>query len=105
MTGGERNERIRSLAKVALGILRRNAPRYRLDLAEGRFHTWDMDRGLLSLSYRRAIDADDHPATLVVKLAGVKVLIAQWTIDGFTRRSYSPGAWENLLLRCERMPV
>jgi hypothetical protein len=57
-----------------------------------------------SLSFRRRIDVDNRPATLIVKYEGERVLIAQWTIDGFTRRSYSPGRWEGLLSRCDRLP-
>jgi hypothetical protein len=104
LNNADRSERIKALAKVALGILRRNAHRFRLDLAEGSVHTWDLEHGLLSLSYRRRIDADDRPATLTIKYRREKVLIAQWTIDGWTRRSYKAGEWENVLRRCERMP-
>lgn len=101
----DRNERVKSLVKVALDILRRT-DRYNLTLADGsRYRGWDYRHNDLVLSFRRRTDVDDRPATLVVKYDGDRVLIAQWTTGGFTRRSYSPGRWENVLRRCDRMPV
>ena len=101
----DRNERVKSLVKVALDILRRTR-RYNLTLADGsRFHGWDFRHNELSLSFRRQIDVDERPATLIVKHDGDRVLIAQWTIDGFTRRSYKAGRWEDALRRCDRMPA
>ncbi|TKV73296.1 hypothetical protein FDV58_37720 [Bradyrhizobium elkanii] len=105
MTKEDRAERIKSLVKVALSILRRT-DRCNLTLADGsRIRDWEFRHNGLSLSFRRRIDVDDRPGTLIVKFEGEKVLIASWTIDGFTRRSYSPGEWENVLRRCDRMPV
>ena len=106
MTSAERAERIRSLAKIALGIIQRNCTGYYLNPADGgRVRVWDFRHNALLLSFRRQVDIDDRPATLVVKHDGEKVLIASWTIDGFTRRSYKPGEWENVLRRCDRMPA
>jgi hypothetical protein len=105
LNNADRNGRITALAKVALAILRRT-DRYNLTLADGsRFHGWDFRHNDLSMSFRRRIDVDERPATLIVKYDGDRVLIAQWTVDGFTRRTYKPGQWENVLCRCDRMPV
>jgi hypothetical protein len=101
----DRSERIAALVKVALSILRRT-DRYNLTLADGsRYRGWDFRHNDLSLTFRRRIDADDRPATLIVKYDGDRVLIAQWTTDSFTRRAYKPGNWENVLRRCDRMPT
>jgi hypothetical protein len=105
MNNADRSERIRALAKVALSILRRT-DRYNLDLAAGgRARAWDFRHNELSLSLRRRFDADDRPATLIVKYDGEKVLVAQWTVNGWSRRSIKPGAWESVLRQCERMPA
>jgi hypothetical protein len=105
MNSADRNERIRSLAKVALGILRRT-DRCNLTLADGsRVRAWDFRHNDLVLSFRRRVDGDARSATLVVKYDGEKVLIASWTVDGWTRRSYVAGRWEDVLCRCERMPA
>lgn len=105
MTTAERTERIKALAKCALGILRRT-DRYNLTLADGsRYRGWDFRHNDLTLIFRRRMDIDDRPATLIVKHDGERVLIVQWTTGGFTRRSYSPGRWEDALRRCERVPA
>jgi len=39
---------------------------------------------------------------LTIKFDDEQVLIASWTVDGFTRRSYTPGEWENALRRFDR---
>jgi hypothetical protein len=95
----DRTERIKTLVRVALNIIRANATRHRLDLAEGPVHAWDIERGELSLSYRRPIDADHLPSKLIVKFRGERVLFAKWTIYGWTKRSYSAGVWEHALRR------
>jgi hypothetical protein len=99
MTKEDRAERIRSLVEIAISILRRT--QYcNLTLTDGsRVRAWDFSHNELSLSFRRRVDIDDRPATLVVKYDGEKVLIASWTADGFTRRSYRPGEWEGALRR------
>ena len=105
-TKEHRAERIKAISKLALGILRRCGDRCNLTLADGsRVREWDFRHNELSLSFRRRVDVDDRPATLVVKYDGEKVLTASWTIDGFTRRSYSPGRWENVLRRCDLAPA
>lgn len=43
-----------------------------------------------------------HRPTLTVKFGGEKVLVARWTIDGFTRRSYAAGRWERILHRYDQ---
>ncbi|KGT73890.1 hypothetical protein MA20_40960 [Bradyrhizobium japonicum] len=105
MNNAARAERIRSLVEVAIGILRRTQ-HCNLTLTDGsRVRAWDFCHNELSLSFRRRVDTDDRPTTLVVKYDGEKVLIASWTADGFTRRSYRPGEWEAALRRCGRMPA
>ena len=101
----DRNQRIRALVKIAVDILRRT-DRYNLTLTDGsRYRGWDFRHNELSLTLRLRMDVDDRPSTLIIKHNGKRVLIAEWTTGGFTRRSYSPGSWETMLRRCERMPV
>lgn len=101
----DRNERIRSLAQVAISVLRRHDRGGYLDLPEGRVRALDCHCGKFRISFRRRVDDDDRPATLVVKYGGEKVLIASWNDDGWTYRSIKPGRWEAALRRCERMPI
>jgi len=102
MTSAERAERIRSLAQVAISVLRQYDRGSNLDLPEGRVRAADCHFGKFRISFRRRVDVADRPATLTVKFEGEQVLIASWTVDGFTRRSYWPGEWENSLRRFDR---
>lgn len=105
MTAADRAKRVKAIVTVALNILRRT-DRYNLAMADGsRYRGWDYRHNDLVLTFRRRTDVDDRPATLIVKHDGERVLIAQWTAGGFTRRTYKPGSWETILRRCDRMPV
>ena len=68
-----------------------------------RVQDYDFRHNALALSFRRRVDLEERPSKLIVKYEGEKVMVASWTIDGWTRRSYLPGVWENVLRRCERM--
>ncbi|WFU14421.1 hypothetical protein [Bradyrhizobium sp. CB3481] len=101
----DRAERIRSLVHTPLEILRRTQ-RSNLTLPNGtRVRDYEFRHNALALSFRRWVDFEDRPSMLTVEYDGDKVLTASWTVDGWTRRSYSPGRWENVLRRCERMPA
>lgn len=105
MNGADRSERIRALVYSATKILRRT-PRCNLTLPDGsRVQDYEFRFNALALSFRRRVDIEDRPSTLTVKYHGQKVLVASWTTDGWVRRSYSPGVWEGVLRRCERMPT
>jgi hypothetical protein len=87
-------------------ILQRNSAGYYLDLADGgRVRAWDVQHNALSLSFRRRVDDPDRLATLTVRYDGEQVLVASWTIDGFSRRSFKPGPWKNSLRRYDRIPA
>ena len=101
----DRNERIKWLTKIAIAVLRQRGDGGYFDHEGGRVRAVDFRHNELSLTFSRRLDDVDRPATLVVKYDGEKVLVASWTVDGFTRRSYSPGQWENVLRRCDRMPA
>lgn len=106
MSTVERTERIKSLVKIAVGILRRNDNGGNLDLPEGgRVRSYEVRFNEMALSLRRRVDDDAQEATLIVKFDGEKVLGASWTVDGFTKRSFKPGGWEEVLRRYSRLPV
>jgi ribosomal protein L25 (general stress protein Ctc) len=106
MNNADRAERIKTLVKFAAGVLRRNGEAANLVYSDGsRVRAWDYRHNALSLAYRVRVDVADRPATLIVKYDGKKVLIASWTTDGWSRRSYAPGPWENVLRRYDRMPA
>ena len=101
MTAADRAKRVKAIVTVALNILRRT-DRYNLTFADGsRFRGWDYRHNDLVLTFRRRTDVDDRPATLIVRYDGDRVLIAEWTTGGFTRRTYKPGSWEAVLRRYE----
>jgi hypothetical protein len=102
MNSAERAERIRSLAQVAISVLRRHDRGGYLDLPDGRVRALDCHTGRFRISFRRRIDVDGRPTTLRVKFEGEQVLAASWTDAGITRRSYAPGQWEDLLRRYDR---
>ncbi|MGY3584449.1 hypothetical protein ACVIGB_006492 [Bradyrhizobium sp. USDA 4341] len=106
MNAVERTERIKALVKLAVAILRRNDVGGYLNLPEGgRVRSYELRFNEMALSLRRRVDGDAQEATLIVKFDGDKVLGASWTVDGFTKRSFKPGGWEEVLRRYSRLPV
>lgn len=100
MTKEDRAERIRSLARIALGILRRNDIGGYLDIpGKGRVRALDCRCGEFRMSFRRRVDDNERLARLEIKFAGEIVLSTAWTDEGFVRRSYKPGSWEDTLRR------
>lgn len=100
----DRIERIGTLVKIALDILKRNDRGCYLHLQAGRARARDLrDRGL-ALSHRHFVDDPDGRAILAIKNDGQVVLRAEWTHDGFNRTSFKPGDWEDALLRWDRAP-
>jgi hypothetical protein len=106
MKSADRAERIKSLAKVALAIVRRNAAGLLLYLlGGGRARVYDVKHNEMKLSLRRMIDDPDQPTQIEIRFDGDRVLFAEWNEDGFTKRSYKPGPWERTLGRYERIPA
>ncbi|MCK1754130.1 hypothetical protein IVA78_02585 [Bradyrhizobium sp. 137] len=106
MTKQDRAERIRMLAKLAIGILRRNDAGGYLDIpGKGRVRALDCRCGEFRLSFRRRVDDEERLARLKIKFAGETVLSAAWTDEGFVRTSYRPSEWEGALQRVDRMPA
>ncbi|HEX7881832.1 MAG TPA: hypothetical protein VF499_03745 [Afipia sp.] len=106
MNAIERTERIKALVKIAVAILRRNDTGGYLILPDvGRVRAYDFRFNELTLSLRRRVDDDARETTLTAKFDGEKVLGATWTVDGFTKRSFKPGDWEQVLRRYSRLPV
>ncbi|SED23385.1 hypothetical protein [Bradyrhizobium erythrophlei] len=106
MNAIERTEWIKALVKLAVAILRRNDVGGCLDFPEGgRVRSYEFRFNEVARSLRRRLDDDAREATLIVKFDGQKVLGASWTVDGFTKRSFKPGGWEEVLRRYSRPPV
>lgn len=101
----DRADRIRALAKVAVAILRRSGEVGVVDVAGGRARVYDVQQNEMKLSLRRHIDDPDHTTRLEIKFDGARVLVAEWDDDGFVKRSYTPGPWERVLRRYERVPA
>lgn len=105
MTSADRFERIKALAKVALAILRRNAAGVIIETPDGRARVYDLRHNDMTLSLRRQVDDPSHTGQLEIRFDGERVLFAEWSDDGFTKRSYRPGDWERVLRRYDRIPA
>lgn len=102
----DRAERIKSLAKVAMAILRRNAAGFIIQTpGGGRTRVYDVQHNEMKLSLRRMIDGPNQPTQIEIKFGGDRVLFAEWTEYGFSKRSYKPGPWESVLHRYDRIPA
>lgn len=106
MNSAQCSERIKSLAKVAIAILRRNAAGFIINPpGGGRARVYDVQHNEMRLSLRRTIDDPEHTTQIEIRFDGDRVLFAEWTDDGFVKRSYTPGQWEGMLRRYERIPA
>lgn len=59
----------------------------------------------MALSLRRQSDNPAHTRKLEIRFQGERMLFAEWTDDGFTKRSDRSGDWEARLRRYERVPA
>ena len=106
MNAIERTERIKSLVKIAVDIMRRNDAGGYLDLPKGgRVRSYEVLSNEMALSLRRRVDDDARETTLTVKFDGERVLAVTWTVDGFSKRSLRSGDWEDRLRRYDRSPA
>lgn len=106
MNNVDRNDRIKALAKVAIAILRRNAAGLLINQpGGGRARVYDVQYNEMKLSLRRQIDDPDQTTQIEMRFDGDRVLFAEWNVDGFVKRSYTPGPWERMLHRYERIPA
>ena len=101
----DRTERIKSLSKIALGILRRCGERYCIERADGRYRLAEVLHNEFRLTVVRPVSDDSRTSTLDVRFCGKTVLYVEWTQDGVLRTSYRAGDWEAQLLRYDGTPA
>ncbi|MCK1618054.1 hypothetical protein IVA96_15655 [Bradyrhizobium sp. 159] len=102
MTKAERTERIKSLSRAALGILRRVGERCCVDRAGGRYRLSEVRHNEFRLTLSRSMDNEDRTSALDVQFLGKTVLHVEWTPEKVLQTAYRPGSWETMLLRYDR---
>jgi hypothetical protein len=101
----DRAERIKTLSKLTLGIVRRCGERCCIDRAGGRYRLLEVRHNEFRLTLARPIGNGDRTSTLDVRFLGKAVLHIEWTAEIVLRTAYRPGAWEAILLRYDRAPA
>ncbi|MCK1502836.1 hypothetical protein [Bradyrhizobium sp. 188] len=104
MYQADRSERIKALVKVALAIL---PERCRLHYPSARrpARVYDFRYNHMALSLRRQIDNPAHTRKLEIWFQGERMLFAEWTDDGFTKRSYRSGVGKRGYVGTNRVPA
>ncbi|MCK1556087.1 hypothetical protein IVB06_06970 [Bradyrhizobium sp. 171] len=90
MYQADRSERVK-LWRRSLYRSFRNAAGFIIQALDGRARVYDFRYNDMALSLRRQIDNPAHTRKLEIRFQGERMLFAEWTDDGFTKRSYRSG--------------
>ncbi|WP_439406408.1 hypothetical protein ACNJX9_34040 [Bradyrhizobium sp. DASA03076] len=102
MTNADRTGRMKTISKLAMGIIRRCGERCNIVRAGDRYRISEVRYNEFRLTLSRPTDDKDRTSTLDVRFCGKLVLHVEWTPEAVTRTSYRPGSWEAMLLRYDR---
>lgn len=105
MTKAERNERMRALSRLALGIVHGCGKGGIIDRDGARYRLSEVRHNEFRFTLLRAIANDGRMSTLDIRFNGKTVLSVEWLPEAVQRTSYWPGAWEAMLARYDRAPV